>query len=146
VQHRAQRGEKTLEKNVGKLDIFRLVESESQDIFTERMNKFGLKYPNAMEYLKQIPPYRWVHFAQVQSKAATFGWRSNNIGEIGQGNVLCTFRKCHPIDFMSQLMQKVNLNPIRQTNNQRGRQTCRVASAGSPEPYSADGTAWPNIF
>ena len=132
VQHRAQRGEKTLEKNVGKLDIFRLVESESQDIFIERMNKFGLKYPNAMEYLKQIPPYRWVHFAQVQSKAATFGWRSNNIGEIGQGNVLCTFRKCHPIDFMSQLMQKVNtlitkeaakhvvwqaqdhLNPIRQ--------------------------------
>ncbi len=132
LQHRAKRGEKTSERNVSKFEIFRLVESESQDIFNDRMNKFGLKYPNAMAYLKEIAPSKWVHYAQVASKAATFGWRSINIGEIGQGNVLSTFRKCHPKDFISQLMQKLNtimtkeaaqhviwqaqdhLNPIRQ--------------------------------
>jgi hypothetical protein len=74
VQHRAQRGEKTLEKNVGKLDIFRLVESESQDIFIERMNKFGLKYPNAMEYLKQIPPYRWVRTFCASPVESSYIW------------------------------------------------------------------------
>jgi hypothetical protein len=61
-----------------------------------------------MAYLKEIAPSRWVHYAQVAAKAATFGWQSNNIGEIGQGNVLSTLRKCHPLDFISQLMQKVN--------------------------------------
>jgi hypothetical protein len=33
VHHRAKRGKKTLERNVSKFEIFRLVESESQDIF-----------------------------------------------------------------------------------------------------------------
>jgi hypothetical protein len=108
IQHRAKRGEKTLERNVSKLEIFRLIESESQDIFNDRMKKIGLKYLNAMTYLKEIAPSRWVHYAQVASKAARSGWRSNNIGEIGQGNVLSTLRKCRPIDFISQLMQKVN--------------------------------------
>jgi hypothetical protein len=144
VQHRAKRGEKTLEKSVSKLDIFRLVEStKSQDIFIERMNKFGLKYPNAMDYLKQIPPSRWIHFAQVQSKAATFGWRSNSIGEIGQGNVLSTFRKCHPIDFMSQLMQKVNTVITKEAAKHV---VWQAQDQLTPEPYSADGTAWPYIF
>ncbi len=55
VQHRAKRGEKNLEQNVSKYEISRLVEFESEDIVIERMNKFGLKHPNAMAYLKTLP-------------------------------------------------------------------------------------------
>jgi hypothetical protein len=70
------------------------------------MTTFGCKFPHARAYLEAIPPVRWVHYAQIEAKASTFGWRSNNIGEIGQGNVLQGFRKCHPLDFFSQLLQK----------------------------------------
>jgi hypothetical protein len=41
--------------------------------------------------------------------AATFGWRSSNIGEIGQGRYLGTLRNCHPIDFLSGFLKKGNV-------------------------------------
>ncbi len=41
--------------------------------------------------------------------AATFGWRSSNIGEIGQGRYLGSLRNCHPIDFISGFLRKGNL-------------------------------------
>jgi hypothetical protein len=41
--------------------------------------------------------------------AATFGWRSSNIGEIGQGRYLGSLRNCHPIDFLSGFIKKGNI-------------------------------------
>jgi hypothetical protein len=45
-------------------------------------------------------------YVQVEAKAATFGWQSNNIGEIGQGRYLDFMRNLHPTDFIAELLQK----------------------------------------
>jgi hypothetical protein len=39
----------------------------------------------------------------VNAGASTFGWRSNNMGEIGQGSVLNEMRSMHPLQFFSEL-------------------------------------------
>ena len=43
---------------------------------------------------------------KVEIRAATFGWRSNNMSEIGQGRYLQEYRKCHPLDFISSVVRK----------------------------------------
>ena len=106
MQHKAKRGDKILEKNFSDNSLFYIQASTSAAQYNERMDAFTKKYPNTGRYLRAIEPGRWVHYAQIEARAATFGWRSNNIGEIGQGSVLKGFRKCHPLDFMSLLIRK----------------------------------------
>ncbi len=57
-------------------------------------------------------------YVQVEAKAATFGWRSNNIGEIGQGKYLDFTRNSHPLDLVSELLQKTHsiINEIAEKN------------------------------
>jgi hypothetical protein len=57
-------------------------------------------------YLKAIDVKRWVNYAQVASGAATWGWRTNNMGEIAQ-QWLRELRKCDPLTFLSGLVQNV---------------------------------------
>jgi hypothetical protein len=54
-----------LEKNVSENDIFRLQDSQSAEIFRERLEEFGRKCPHTMQYLKAIPVEKWVLYAQV---------------------------------------------------------------------------------
>jgi hypothetical protein len=120
-----------LEKNVSENDIFRLQDSHSAEVFSARLEEFGRKCPNTMLYLKAIPQRNgyYTHrsvlivcvifresccafsfacsYAQVG--AATFGWRSSNIGEIGQGRYLGSLRSCHPLDFISGFLRKGNI-------------------------------------
>jgi hypothetical protein len=93
IQHKAKRGDKVLEKNFHVNALFYIQASSTAVEYKDRMDAFSKKYPNTGKYLLAIEPVRWVHYAQVEARAATFGWRSNNIGEIGQGKVLEGFRK-----------------------------------------------------
>jgi hypothetical protein len=130
VQHKAKRTERMLEKSVSKHDIFRLVSSESRKIFIARMTTFGGKFPNARAYIEAIPPFQWVHYAQIGAKAPTFGWRSNNIGEIGQRNVLQGFRKCHPLfGFFLAVAAQNKLH-----HYEGGFRTRHLECTGSPQP------------
>ena len=43
-----------LEKNVSANDIFRLQDSQSAEIFSQRLAEFGRKCPHTMQYLKAI--------------------------------------------------------------------------------------------
>jgi hypothetical protein len=85
--HRAaqtQEDRKKLEKSVSKVDIFRLVASESREIFIARMTTFGAKFPNAMAYLEAIPPSRWVHYAQIEAKYQHLGGDPTTLVKLGK--------------------------------------------------------------
>eukprot|EP00035_Acanthoeca_spectabilis_P018552 m.395363 g.395363 ORF g.395363 m.395363 type:complete len:197 (+) comp16770_c2_seq11:17457-18047(+) len=82
-----------------------------------------------MKYLAAIDPAKWVLYAMVDAGAATFGWRSNNIGEIGQGSVLKNLRAMHPIQFFSEL-QALAVSKL--TSLAKDHKTWRVQSAHQP--------------
>jgi hypothetical protein len=64
-QHKATRLEKALEKSVTSNHLCALQDSASKDVFETKLANFGKSHPNTMEYLKAIPPERWVKYAQV---------------------------------------------------------------------------------
>ena len=89
--------------------FWRLQGSESADEYARHLAAFASVFPNTMKYLEGIEPARWVRYAQLEAGAHTFGWRSNNAGEIAQGSWLGTMRAMHPLDFF------VNVHRSRRT-------------------------------
>jgi hypothetical protein len=70
-------------------------------------------------------------YVQVEAKAATFGWRSNNMGEIGQGKYLDFMRNLHPIDFVAELLEKTYTIINKMTENHV---TWRILACVAGEP------------
>lgn len=85
--------------------IWRLQNSSSAAEYAQNMTLF--KYPKIKAYLREIEPRRWIRYAMIEAGASTFGWRSNNIGEIGQGSILGQLRGQHPLQFFSELQINV---------------------------------------
>lgn len=83
--------------------VWRLQGSRSAEEYAHFLAQFQANFPNTMEYLRAIPVEKWIHYAQIKGGAATFGWRSNNMGEIGQGPYLNKLRNMHPLEFFSEL-------------------------------------------
>jgi len=87
--------------------IWRVQASASEEEYAANLAKFKGKFPGVFDYLHNIPPEKWVHCGMVKRGARTYGWRSNNLGEIGQGSLLGNMRAMHPLDFFSDLQMKV---------------------------------------
>lgn len=86
--------------------FWRLQGSESAEEYARHLAAFASVFPNTMKYLEKIEPARWVRYAQLETGAHTFGWRSNNAGEIAQGSWLGTMRAMHPLDFFVNVQIK----------------------------------------
>lgn len=85
--------------------VWRLQGSRSVDEYAKHLNEFTVNFPKCRQYLAKIDCKRWVLYAMVEQGAATFGWRSNNMGEQGQGNILNDKRSLHPLQFFSDLQE-----------------------------------------
>ena len=83
--------------------VWTLQASRSATEYATNLAAFD-RYPDTMEYLRNIPPERWINYAMIERGAVTFGWRSNNMGEIGQGAIGGEIRKLHPLDFFAKLL------------------------------------------
>jgi len=105
-EHRASSTSPALEKGFHDNMFWKLQGSSTQEEYAANLAAFNAKFPNTMAYLKNIDPVRWVRFAQIEAGASTWGWRSNNAGEIGQGSFLGDMRKMHPLDFFAALQVK----------------------------------------
>mmetsp|Transcript_35155 Transcript_35155/g.106031 ORF Transcript_35155/g.106031 Transcript_35155/m.106031 type:complete len:356 (-) Transcript_35155:212-1279(-) len=86
--------------------FWRLQGAESADEYARHLAAFQHTFPNTMKYLANIEPARWVRYAQLETGAHTFGWRSNNGGEIAQGSWLGTRRAMHPLEFFAAVQIK----------------------------------------
>jgi hypothetical protein len=106
-EHRGTTTTPTLEKNFHDNMFWRLQGSRSADEYAVYLAAFEGKFPRTKAYLQAIDPKRWVRYAQIENGASTWGWRTSNAGEIGQGSFLGDLRKAHPLDFFSGLQVKV---------------------------------------
>lgn len=98
---------KHLEKGFHDNMVWRLQASENEEDFAKNLAAFETNFPKVRAYISKIDPRRWVRFGLHMTGASTFGWRSNNGGEIGQGSLSKDLRACHPLSFLTGMFIKV---------------------------------------
>jgi hypothetical protein len=105
-EHRASNPEQALEKRFHDNMFWAVQGSSTADEYAINLLKFEFNFPRTMAYIREIEPAKWVHFAQVAAGAATWGWRTNNASEIGQGNYLQNLRNMNVLRYFSSLAFK----------------------------------------
>lgn len=86
--------------------VWEMQGAKNEAEFFNSLGTMAKNFPYVADYLYNIDKKTWVHYAQINSGARTYGWRTSNIAEIGQ-SMFKTFRKLHPLNFFEAFAKVV---------------------------------------